>query len=586
MKNKIIGIFVCVLVLMSAILPVLGTRDTRGLSDAKQTMVYAPGELIVKLKKDVTFSSLSLKTLSEKHQVYAPEKVFPNSEGTILNNIYLVHVPLGVDILSLVQEYETCPDVVYAEPNWIAFPYSIPNDENFSKQWYLQNTGQIILENISGTPDADIYASEAWDIETGNPDVVVAIIDSGIDYTHPDLRAKIWNNTDEIPSNGIDDDQNGYIDDIRGWDFYYNDNNITDGYGHGTMCAGVAAASTNNKIGISGVGWNCMIMPLRIFNETGNTTGQLFAVQAIKYAVDNGAKVISMSFGGSNVPKTLQDAVNYAYAKGVFLCAAAGNYDTAVKSYPAACENVTAVAATNQNDKRCSPQDWGTGAGSNYGNWVDIAAPGNLIYTTLPTYQVYFNKLGAKQNYDYGDGTSFAAPMVAGVAALLISKDPSLTPDAVTTILSGNVDPYNSNEYIGSGRLNAQKALAALFLSNLPPNPPTITGPSKGKLGATIQYHFTTIDPEGDKVYYFIDWGDNSKGSWIGPYPSDNEITELHTWSTKGTYTIQAKAKDIYGNESDWATLTVTMPYSYKPMPQFLELLFQRFPNTFPLLQQ
>ncbi|MCX6664385.1 MAG: S8 family serine peptidase [Euryarchaeota archaeon] len=191
--------------------------------------------------------------MNEKHQVYDLEKVFLNAEDTILDNIYLLHAPIGSDILSIAREYAACPDVLYAEPNGMARACGIPNDAHFSNQWSLQNTGQAIWIqkllgkitinfHISGTLDADIDAPEAWDIETGNPDVVIAIVDTGIDYTHPDLAANIWNNTDEIPGNGIDDDTNGYIDDIMGWDFAYYDNDPKDDLGHGTSCAGIAGA--------------------------------------------------------------------------------------------------------------------------------------------------------------------------------------------------------------------------------------------------------------------------------------------------------------------------------------------------------
>jgi subtilisin family serine protease len=459
------------LLIAAVVLPAAGATNKKVTWENKvfenqTSMKFAPGEFIVKVKQEKTFSKPALVALNEKHQVNALEKVFPNAEGTILDNIYLLHVPLGSDILSIVQEYASCPDVVYAEPSSFANICSIPNDANFSSQWHLHNTGQVILRNwtghnYSGIPDADIDAPEAWDIETGSPDVVIAIIDTGIDYMHPDLAANIWNNTDEIPGNGIDDDHNGYIDDIRGWDFCYNDSDPKDEVGHGTMCAGIAGASTNNGIWGAGVAWNCKIMPVRAFNETGwgiypNITN------AIKYAVDNGADVISMSFI-SNYFAILRDTINYAYGKGVFLCAAVGNEDNHYKWYPAGFDNVTAVAMTNQNDSRCSSADWGAGWGSNYGDWVDIAAPGNIIYSTMPTYDVYWTIMGWYcHNFDWGGGTSFATPQVAGVAALLLSKDPSLTPDEVKTLLCGNVDPYNSTQYIGTGRLNAQKALTAL----------------------------------------------------------------------------------------------------------------------------
>jgi subtilisin family serine protease len=462
MKNKILGICICMLLITAVVLPAAGIANkniTKGnkVSENQTSMEFAPGEFIVKVKQDRGFSNPELMALNGKHQVYAVEKVFPNAKGTILDNIYLLHVPIGSDILSIVQEYTLCPDVVYAEPNGISSLCGIPNDTNFSKQWSLHNTGQTYDGIHHGTPDADIDAPEAWDIETGSPDVVIAIIDTGVDYTHPDLAAKIWNNTDEIPGNGIDDDHNGYIDDIRGWDFYYNNSDPKDVVGHGTECAGVAAASTNNGIGIAGVGCNCTIMPIKDCNETVLVYWDADA-KGIQYAADNGADIISMSWGDYSVPKIIEDAVNYAYSKGVFLCAAAGNNNNDIKFYPAAFENVTAVAATAHNDHRASF--------STYGEWVDIAAPGQFIYSTMPTYHVVMNDYGLDQNYDFNSGTSFSSPMTAGVAALLLSKDPSLTPDEIKTLLCESVDPYNSTQYIGTGRLNAQKALTALQLKD------------------------------------------------------------------------------------------------------------------------
>jgi thermitase len=539
MKKKITGICLCCMLLIVAFGPQAGgtTNKWQPYGD-KSTTEFTPGEFIVKLKKNMTFSKTTLAALNEKHQVNTLEKVFPNAEGTILDNIFMLYVPLESDILSIVQDYARCPDVEYAEPNGRGVLCGIPNDANFSNQWYLHNTGQ------TGTPDCDIDAPEAWDIETGNPEVVIAIIDTGIDDTHPDLATKIWNNTDEIPNNGIDDDNNGYIDDVSGWDFYYNDNDPDDGYGHGTFCAGIAAASTNNNIGMAGVGWQCKFMPLKIISENGGFSDSATAA-SIKYAADNGADVISMSFTFLD-SSLLEDAVNYAYEKEVFLCAAAGNQNSSTEHYPAAYENVTAVAATTQNDTRCTPDEWGPGSGSNYGDWVDIAAPGNVIYSTMPTYHVTMNDEGYGQNYTFASGTSAATPMVAGVAALLLSKNPLLSPDEVKTLMCENADPYNSTEYIGTGRLNAQKTLLA---SNQPPVADFYWTPQDPRTNQQIIFDASaSYDPDGTIILYEWDWDNDSM--YEENYTTS---TATHSWEHEGSYPVTVRVTDDYN-----ATGTIT----------------------------
>ena len=487
MRNKIIGIFVCMLMIAGVVLPAAGTINEKvtrenKVSENQTSKEFVPGEFIVKLKKDTTLSSSTqFIALNEKHQVYAVERVFPNAQGTILDNIYLVHVPIGSDILAMVREYASCPNVVYAEPNgighacgipndtnfsrqWsvqntelngITYPSSLPNDPYFKKQWYLHCTGQIywvqyllfgkisIPLPVRVKPGTDIKAAQAWDITTGSPNVTIAIIDTGVDYTHPDLAANIWTNKGEIPGNGIDDDHNGYIDDVRGWNFAYKTNDPMDDYGHGTGCAGIADAVGNNGIGVTGVAWNCKIMPVKVLDSQGSGS-EKWLVNGIKYAADNGANVISMSIGGFSNSTTLRDAINYAYSKGVFICAAAGNGASDTKNYPGAFDNVTTVGYTNYKDQ--------VGQYSSYGDWVDIAAPGWNLYTTAPS-----------QSYDPSFGLgSGATPQVAGAAALLLSKNPSLTPDEVKTLLCNNTDPYTGDHYIGKGRLDVYKALSAL----------------------------------------------------------------------------------------------------------------------------
>ena len=455
-----------------------------------------------------------------------------------------------------------------------------PNDPDFTEQWYLDNTGQT-----GGTSDADIDAPEAWDIETGDPDVVIAIVDTGVDYTHPDLADNIWTNVDEIPDNGIDDDENGYIDDVRGWDFFYNDNEPLDGFGHGTNLAGIAGAVSNNNVGIAGVCWNCKIMPVQIADETFRFSSSMW--DGIIYAADNGADVISISFGSNNPNSEIRDnAINYAYDKGCVLVAAAGNGGSNTKYYPAAYNNVISVGGTDYKDNIMDvyievADEW---AKSNWGDWVDIAAPGVNIYTTTPTYPVYINEeYDVSLNYyNMWAGTSLAAPIVAGVAALLLSRNNSLSQEEVKSLICENVDPYESERYIGTGRINAYKALSAI---NTPPNNPDIDGLTSGNTGEEQEFIISTTDPHGDDIFYLIDWGDDTGEEEFGPYPSGIEQTFYHTWNEKGEYTIRVKAQDIIGAESEWSELEVSMPKTKTMNKPFLTFL-ENHPHLFPLLRQ
>jgi len=461
----------------------------------------------------------------------------------------------------------------------------IPNDPFFSQQWALQNTGQT-----GGTPDADIDAPEAWDIDTGSAEVVIAIIDSGIDLTHPDLVDNIWMNLDEIPDNGIDDDENGYVDDYQGYDFTFEDNNPypLDHNGHGTVMSGVIAAMTDNEIGISGIAWNCKIMPVKVVDANWTSKGDSI-FDGIRYAADNGAKVICIAFAYPNSVSKLKDAVNYAHEKGALLVCAAGNFDNNRKNYPAAYDNVIAVAGTDHSDHRMEAlYDFnGVWVNSSYGDWVDIAAPGENIFTTSPSYHVTScDTWGYELNYDILSGTTLAAPVVAGVAGLVFSKNPEYSPDKVAAVLKANSDPYDSPYYLGMGRVNAYKAL--MELNAEPEKPAAPEGTTSGKVGNHYNYTVSTVDVGGDQLYYLFDWGDGNTSGWLGPYDSNQPCTASYNWTEKGTYEIKAKAKDVFGLESEWSDpMPITMPYSYyKPLPQFLDILFQRFPNTFPLLRQ
>jgi subtilisin family serine protease len=435
---------------------------------------YVKGEFIIKFNDNLKIDPYkstnglyktgisSIDKLNEKNNVFFVENLFESFNNYHLNNIFKFKVSKSSDILSIIKDYKLDENTLYVEPNYIFKTCLTPNDPEFYLQYALHNTGQT-----NGTVDADIDAPEAWDIETGDERIIIAIHDTGVDWDHPDLADNIWVNPGEDlngngivdPSdfNDIDDDCNGYIDDIRGYDFVNTtdnvapgedgtdpDNNPMDFHGHGTHCSGIASASTDNNIGIAGVCWNCTIMPVRIGYKAPSGNGYMEiddSAYGLVYAADNGADIISMSWGGFSVSQVIWDAVNYSYSKGSILVGAAGNYNTDFRLYPAGYDPVIAVAATNDEDSKAGF--------SNHGSWVDVCAPGVDIFSTL------FN-----DTYISWSGTSMSTPTVAGLIGLILSKNPGYSQDEIRTIIRSTTDPVNyTSRYIGIGRINAYEAI-------------------------------------------------------------------------------------------------------------------------------
>ncbi|HZS09281.1 MAG TPA: S8 family serine peptidase [Blastocatellia bacterium] len=329
-----------------------------------------------------------------------------------------------------------------------------PSDPFFGNQWALQNTGQF----VGSSRGVDIGAPAAWDAlpRTQSRQIVVAVIDTGVDYTHPDLATRIWRNTREIPGNGIDDDGNGYADDVVGWNFAGNSNDPRDDHYHGTLVAGVIAAGAGNGIGIAGVAGpaDVRIMPLKCFdaNAQGTTAG---VVAAIDYAVRNGAQIINISWGDREFTPELYNAVRRAVTAGCLVTAAAGNsasdndsfpvYPAAFSSGANALPAVLSVAAFDEADRLATQSDFGARS-------VDLAAPGNFIYTTWPG-----------GNYGYSGGTSVAAAFASGVAALVLAKNPTLAGTRVKDILVSSVREVAAlrSKIITGGAIHAARALAA-----------------------------------------------------------------------------------------------------------------------------
>jgi subtilisin family serine protease len=314
----------------------------------------------------------------------------------------------GIAVPDALARLKSSPDIAYAEPNYIVSATAVPGDPEFPKQWSLRNTGQA-----GGTPGADIDAVAAWDITTGSPGAIVAVVDTGCDLDHPDLRANLWTNPGEIPGNGVDDDGDGRIDDVTGWDFANHDNDPHDDHGHGTHVAGTIAAAGDNGLGVTGIAWHATIMPLKFLDASGNgTIGD--AIDAIDYAAAKGARVINASWGGSGFSTAMFEAIRDAGEQHeVLFVAAAGNEATdsdLIPFFPAAYDtpNVVAVAASDRLDHLA----WFSNFGSTS---VDLAAPGVDILSTLPG-----------GTYGLSSGTSMAAPHVSGTAALLLSLAPGI----------------------------------------------------------------------------------------------------------------------------------------------------------------
>ena len=349
------------------------------------------------------------------HKYYILEFISPNDQ-----------------LLDLVSELKLLPEIENVEFNYKMEAFLVPNDNYYSDQWALNNTGQAVSYNGNnvGTPGCDVDAERAWNITTGNPNVVIAILDTGIDLDHPDLASEL----------------------VAGYDFVDNDTNANDGNMHGTACGSIAAGTTNNGIGVAGVCWDCSLMPVKVLSDQG--FGDFSdIINGVIWASDNGANVISMSLGGGGYQSSFDNAVTYAHDNGTIVIAASGN-DNGSISYPAAYEDCVSVGAMSPCNERKSPSscDGENFWGSNYGNGLDFVAPGVRIHSaTIGGYTSTFN------------GTSSACPHAAGVAGLIYSMAPELSPDDVRAAMHATSVDIGSTGYdtqTGWGRINAFNAVS------------------------------------------------------------------------------------------------------------------------------
>ncbi len=417
------------------------TSDEKPSFEASDDREFDQDKIIVKVEEDATQRDLN--ELNRENNARTEENL-PHSD------VNVVDLPRDLSVDEAVETYEEDPDIEYAEPDYLIEPLQTKsaNDPYYSRLYGLNNTGKN-----GDVADADIDAPEAWRTATGSSRTIVAVIDTGTDISHPDLRDNIWKNANEIPDNGKDDDKNGYIDDVNGWDFWNNDETVYDagdGDKHGTHVAGTIAAEGNNDRGVTGVNWQARIMPLKFLGPRGGYTSD--AIAAMNYAAANGAKISNNSWGGGGFSQSLSDAIAQADRANHLFVAAAGNSGVNTdnkeqKHYPSSYtnSNVISVAATGSGDKLASFSNFGA-------NTADLAAPGVGILSTLPS-----------RNYGSYNGTSMAAPHVAGVAALLKSQNPDLGDADLKAKIMQSAEKKDNLEgkMVTGGRLNAAGALGA-----------------------------------------------------------------------------------------------------------------------------
>ena len=478
--TAVVSLLLCAVMLL---LVMLATRSTQAqpapfqpissvIATVEPPIEYAPGIVIVKLKPNVTLlpnqeTTAARSAMSSNHAdlaqamqaigVISSEPLFTLSTMNAARTTSDVRagfartyrlqlapaadVPMAVDILRANDAVE------YAEPDYVAHAALIPNDPEWDNQWALSK----------------INAPAAWDLTQGTTTTVIALIDSGIDVTHPDLIGRLWQN-DDMLGNGVDDDQNGKIDDVNGWNFVAESNNVAATNDHGTQVAGVAGAAGNNSLGVAGLCWQCPLMPVVAMQANGVANYSTIA-NAVAYAAANGAAVINLSLGGYADSSLLRETIQEAATTAVIV-AAVGNDDGATPFYPAAYPDVIAVAATDATDQKT--------IFSNYGPWVDIAAPGAEILTTTPG------------DYASPSGTSVAAPFVTGVAGLLKSLHPDWSPTLIawqilnTATTLDAINPTYLGQ-LGHGRLDAGAALAQPLQARVQVEGYTVDGQDNGR---------------------------------------------------------------------------------------------------------
>ena len=475
--------------------------------DRAEAPTYDPSSVIVKYRPAAAKSDFAREAvrLAAGATVKRTFSTLPEIESLALEP--------GADVASAVAALEADPRVEYAEPNYILSAFGEPNDPAFRHQWGLHNTGQEVRSLPSQGEGIDVDAPEAWDMGTGSHEVVVAIVDEGLDVTHPDLAANVWVNTGEVANNRVDDDGNGLVDDVNGWDFLNDDATVFDGADdesnstdfHGTHTGGTVGAVGNNGIGVTGVCWNVQLMSLKFLAGSGRTDD---AVACIDYVIAMKRKgvnlrAINASWGGGGDAQSLYEAIGEAGTEGILFCAAAGNggddgraddIDSS-PTYPASytLPNIITVGAWTRYNQSATFSNYGAVS-------VDLLAPGGLIAST-----------GPNGGYYWSSGTSMAAPHVTGAVALVASVNPALSAAQIKELALTTVTPI---QYIpptvSGGRLNLRALVAAALgrdggpgggdPNEPPPPPPPPPVPIPQVFGATYDKKKKTLFVDGREM--------------------------------------------------------------------------------------
>lgn len=495
---------------------------------------YVEGELIVKYKKGLSERS---KDMINKQAGGTQVKSFGRFDAE------LIELPLGMGIKKAAKRYKFYPKVEIAEPNYyIRATATTPNDTNFSKLWGLNNTGQTV-NGASGTNDADMDAPEAWDTTTGSSDVVVAVIDTGIDIDHEDLSGNLWTNSSETAGDSIDNDSNGYVDDVIGWDFVNDDNDPDDDNDHGSFVGGIIGAIGNNNKGVCGVSWTVKIMPLKILGSNGiGTTAN--AISAINYAADKNIKVINASWSSISFSNPLKSAIEDSNA--LFITAAGNDGDgdqsagwdidiAGQEIYPASynSSNVLAVASIDQDDAFLDFSNYGTTS-------VDVAAPGKDIYSS--------NKDDA---YGFSDGTSASCAYASGLAGLVLAAKSTLTTDEVKSQIINTVDIKSNltGKVASGGRINANSAITA----------PAVPISFSASTASSTQVNLSWTDTSTNELGFRVERKTGSGSYSEIATPAKNSTSQSDTGLTASTtYTYRIRAYNSMANSSYSSEATAT----------------------------